>query len=259
MVAAWLAAEPSAFWELLALRLRRLWQGLLIASVGGFVLVAIPGWVVTKLGADPSPIFTDARYAWIVLAWIAVGVSLAWGGRDAAALDSSRRRVRRRPLAGALGFIPLFAFVLIVGRLFITDEQVGLSLPYRIGDFFFDAFTTDLASDECLAFRAVDDGRSYWPWYPGDSAAARLLAHGDRGLPGLESYIENRLPASDEPSGRPRGISVGILALLATYGDHWLLQRFERYPEYQTARMRRCIQSGHRVQWSYRGTWKCGS
>jgi hypothetical protein len=187
MVAAWFAAEPHPFWQMIALRLRCLWQGLLLAGAGGFALIAIPGRVVAKLGADPNVIFVAARYIWVVLAWTAVALSIAWGTRAAAGREDASVAPGRF-MGGAPGCLVLVAFVLLGARLFISDKQVPWSVPYMMGDFFFDAFTADLASDECLAFRTVDDGSAYSRYDPRGRAASALRRRGDAAIPGIVSY-----------------------------------------------------------------------
>ena len=260
MVAAWLAGEPSDYWQTVAFRLRCLWQGLLLASLGGFVLIAIPGWVVTKLGANPNSIFLAARYIWIVLAWFAVGMSPIWGARGVAAAEASGASNKaQRALGGAPGFIVLIAFVLSGARFFISDAQVPWSLPYMLCDFFFDSLTTDIARDECLAFRTVDDRQDFSPFYPGDGAAAALVRHGDSALPGIADYLQDRLNATSAGSDDPKDVSVWLLARLAAKGDHPVLQQFEKYSGFETRRMRQCILSGRRVVWTPRKTWTCGA
>jgi len=82
VVAAWLMDSRSDVWALL---LRRLWMSLCLATIGGFVLIALPGWVVVKIGGNGNPIFVAARYLWVALAWAAVGAGTAWAVRGAAA------------------------------------------------------------------------------------------------------------------------------------------------------------------------------
>jgi hypothetical protein len=257
MVAAWLAAEPSAYWQSIAVRLKRLWQGLLMASAGGFALIAIPGWVVSKLGANPNSIFVAARYIWVVLAWAAVALSIAWGARGAAAIEASDDGSGRpRALAGAPGCLALFAFVIVGARLFISDPRSPLAIPYSIADFFFDATTMDLASDECLAFRSVDDVAVFEPWSPGWTAAATLVRHGESAVPGIASYLDDGISRPDSLGG-PRGVSVWLLAFLAQYGDHPMLQKFERYDGFEASRMRQCLHSRRHVVLSPSRAWQC--
>jgi hypothetical protein len=130
VILAWRTTRPSR-----ARKYRRLWQGLLLASVGGFAVFAIPGWVVSKLGADPDPIFAVARYAWVVLAWAALGLSLTWSAGEATTIEEEARR-RRGLLANSGVFFALFVCVVWCVRWFIADETVPWSLPYRIGEFF---------------------------------------------------------------------------------------------------------------------------
>jgi hypothetical protein len=182
----------AKYGERASLRLRRLWQGLLLASVGGFALLAIPAWVVAKLGADPSPIVDQSRYVWLVLALSAVAASLAWGAAEARAFQATETETGRARSVVSVRSLVAFSTFGLLGFLLTTSSEPWI-LPYNIGAFFFDAYTTDLASNECLAFRAVDDAHSFGRWYPGNSASYHLIRRGPSAVRGIADYISDRL------------------------------------------------------------------
>jgi hypothetical protein len=99
-------------------------------------------------------------------------------------------------------------------------------------------------SDECLAFRTVDDVHVLSPIDPGSSATQALVRHGAKAVPGMVDYIIDCFPG---PDAVPRGCSIRLIAILASRGDNPLLQKFDKFPYYQTQQMRQCILSGRRV------------
>lgn len=260
VILALILVEPAArarWGPGVARRVRRLWLVLLLVGAGTFALVALPGWVVYKLGANPNPIFMAARYIWVAAAWVAIGLALAWGARGIRAVAKLDELWTPKRFFANLGRSLAFVTFIFLGlTLFNSNSREPWSIPYEIGAFFFDAFTTDLSSDECLAFRAVDDEVSFGSWYPGVDAGLALRRHGKSGIPGIANYLSDRL-SKTSGTGYPYGVSQGLLAMIAEGGDHPLLQQCEKYPEFETGKMRACIRAGRHVVWTNHRTWQC--
>jgi hypothetical protein len=179
-----------------------------------------------------------------------VWVGLAWGKRDVAALPLAARVTAPATYASVYGFGALVVIVVIVARFFISDKQVPWSDPYFIGEWLFDMATTDLASDECLAFRSQDDQQAFGGWDPGERAMHQLRSNGLSAIPGIAAYLTE---CSEDPKRYARGPSCAsdrLLFLVAKGGDHPVLQLYEKHPYYYTRDMRACIHRGGHVVWS---------
>jgi hypothetical protein len=237
--------------------MRRLWQSLVLANLVGIVCIALPAWVVHSLGARHNDIVVAARYIWVALAWISVALGLIWGKRSSAALRASGTYHQRGFFfPDVLGCCAFFILPLFAERYFVTDKDIWWNIPYEVAGFFFDAYTMDLASDECLAFRAVDDVRSYGPLYPGMTAEALLVEGGSAAVPGIAAFVGDRL-ANPRGAGHGR-VTIQLLALLAAQGDHPLLKAFD-WPNSDVRELRACIHSGHRVVVTPGYHWSCKS
>jgi len=235
-----------------ALRVRRIWQSLLIASVGGFVPTAVAGWVVFKLGGHPNAIFVAARYLWVGLSLSALVSGYYWGRRGVAGLDAGKAQEKTGSVIDLPGMYAAGAFLLWLPHVFVAQLTMPWSLPYELADWCFDVLTNDIASDECLAFRSVDDEGVYWPHNPGRDAASQLLRYGPSAVPAITEFLGEELARVHK-----RGGALGLLATVASYGDHPILQKYEPILGFETRKMRACIRDGHFVVWKSRGTWSC--
>jgi len=238
-----------------ALRVRRLWQSLLIANVGGFVPTALAGWVVYKLGGHPNAIFVAARYLWVGLSLSALVAGFYWGRRGVAALDAGKAQKKARSVLDLPGIYAAGAFLLWLPHVFVAQLTMPWSLPYELADWCFDVLTNDIASDECLAFRSVDDQQIFWPHDPGTDAALHLKSYGPSAIPAISAFLSEQIqngPHAHIPTG-----VVGLCALVASYGDSPILRAYEPVPAYGIGKMRTCVREGKRVHWLSTGSWAC--
>jgi len=231
-----------------ALVSRRVLHGLLLSLVGGLLSVSIAGSAVHALGANPNPIYVAARYIWPILGWSAVAAGTAWGLLDRLRLEAQETTMLQvRPFATRQVALAAVPFLFVGARLLIPDASTPWSIPYKICDYLFDAATTDLASDECLAMRAVDDGNASWPLDPRWAAGNRLNRRGQSAVPGVVAFLQDQLPKPGALHiGLPDGTG-GLLAFVARYGDSPILSAYDEYPYFHSADMRACVRAGHRV------------
>lgn len=242
-----------------ALRLRRLWQALLIAEVASIVAFSLAGLGLQALGGRGNAVYLAARYLFPVLGWLAIAWGIVWGNRSAAALVDGPPNTKYGLLADlATGALAASGLAVLVLRLLVPGVQRPWSLPFEIAEWYFDNVTTSLASDECLAFRVADDNAAFGVSNPGAAAFRRLIRSDHRAVPGVADYLNDRLLAEERCRGDlPCGVSIGLLAFLAETGDHPVLAAYERYPLLQTPQIRECLHSGHQVKIEARQGWTC--
>jgi len=243
----------------LAIRIRRVWQSLIVAGAGGFACVSVAGYAVSQLGANPNAIFVSARYLWCVLGWGAIAAGFALGSRTRVATVSERGgtlRARRDWGQNWLYAAALAAFLFRGARLFIPDEAKPWSLPYTVADWIFDDNTTGLASDECLALRTVDDTRRWGTGSPSLSAIWLLKKRGVSAAPGIVAFLNENLTRPQSWHGYPWE-TAWLLAEVAKAGDNPILEAYERYPYLESGKMRQCIHAGRHVVWKSGPGWSC--
>jgi len=112
----------------------------------------------------------------------------------------------------------------------------------------------DIASDECLPFRAIDDTKEFGAWYPSLTAMSRLKRNGHDAIPGVAEFLMDcpRLGL------REACASDWLLAFVAEGGDHEVLAEYEKHPYSDAAHMRACIHGRRHVAWRTGASkWAC--
>lgn len=243
-------------WVLLSITARRLWQSLGVIGVCAFAATALMGGVISLLGADPDPVFRYARSVWPFIA-IAGVVHGGW----------CVRRDVRRGLPSAAAFREQYLWLRSFWRVLnagafcfgLSLEIISaLPLPWRIPaditEFFFDILTPAIASDECLAFRYVDDAGL--GSYAGDQASEALVKHGPAAAPGVADFLADQLASHKEASLNP-GIQPLLVEIIAQAGDSPVLRACEQYQPRRVRELRSCISSGRHVLRSPSRGWEC--
>jgi len=246
------ATGPAGFWfgSLVAERLRRVSISLLLALALGVFPPAVIGFAIVAIGGHPNAVYVAARYAWVVLGWGGVVGGLVWARRanDPMLLSSQARGQRSSPLSMPSVFAFLVLLMLSPGW-FISNRP--WSLPYEAASWFFDAYTLDFASDECLAFR-FSEGHEIWWRDPSLDAGLTLRSYGAEAVPGTQDFLMDQLH-----HGEPKGGAMGLLVRIAQYGDSEALEAYETKPYFQTKLMRSCLSAGHKVESGGPAGWRC--
>jgi hypothetical protein len=185
-------------WHRLASIVRRV--GLILMAVNGAIVASglFVGLVVRLLGGSPNTVYEGARAIWLGSGWITVGGALAWSIKQPPPprpSDNPFPTLKRLKLALLAVVVMLMAPA--IGFLRYTDSPT-VQTTRAILEFFPDAFTTVLQTDECLYEHKLEylapGGSAYGP--PGGLAATKA---GDE----LGSRLRSRNISTDiEPANR---------------------------------------------------------
>jgi len=221
--------------------------------VVGVASVSIVGGAVALLGARANPIFVGARYLWVVLTALGLALGHLFGSRHVVS-ETTARPVQWHARLKLAARIAGIALVLYVPYLFVDSKPRLWKLPYLGVELLFDLATPLLASDECLAFRTVDDVQiTFGSPPPGAVAFQTLDRHGIDAVPGISAFLRDQLSR-----GWPNSPStIGLLATVAGFGDFPILHSYEPEHFYQSGRMLDCIHQGRRVRRTSGVNYRC--
>lgn len=237
----------------LALRCRYFARALALCYAVGVLTVTVAGGAVVLIGGHGNSIFVAARYVWPVLSCLGIYLGHAFATRALTrqGVGGKLRRTSAVPLSTWAAGI---ALAIYIPHLFVTREPHLWALPYQGAELAFDLATTNLASDECLAFRTVDDVQTaFGRPPPGDAAFLALDRHGIDAVPGISAFLKDQM--SDGWPGSPS--IVGLLATVARHGDFPILQVYQSALVYEANLMRDCIHQGRKVRRTSRGSYRC--
>ena len=219
----------------------------------GVASVSIVGGVVALLGARANPIFVGARYLWVVLTVLGLALGHLFGSRHVVS-ETTARPVQWHARLKLVARIAGVALALYVPYLFVDNKPHLWALPYLGVELLFDLATPQLASDECLAFRTVDDVQiTFGSPPPGAVAFQTLDHHGIDAVPGISAYLRDLL--SRGWPGSPS--TIGLLATVAGHGEFPILHAYAPRTPYQADLMLECIHQGHWVRRTSRASYRC--
>ncbi len=237
----------------LALRVLCFALSLTFFYVVGVAAVTIVGGTVALLGARANPVFVAARYLWLVLTVLGLVLGHVYGSR-AVVSETTARSIQRFAVFPLVTLSAGIALVLYVPYLFVDSKPRLWALPYQGVELLFDLATPQLASDECLAFRTVDDVQiTFGKPPPGAVAFQTLDRHGIDAVPGISAFLRDQLSRGwpDSPS------TIGLLATVAGFGDFPILHTYAAAPEYRADLMLDCIHQGRRLRRASRASYHC--
>jgi len=237
----------------LALRTLYFALALTLCYAIGVAAVTIVGGVVALLGAHANPVFIAARYLWVVLTVLALALGQMFGSRHVVS-ETTARPVQWHARLKVVATVAGIALVLYVPYLFVDSKPRLWKLPYLGVELLFDLATPQLASDECLAFRAVDDVQiTFGSLPPGAVAFQTLDRHGVDAVPGISAFLRDELS-----HGWPNNAgTIGLLATVAGHGDFPILHTYAARTEYQADLMLDCIHQGRWVRRTSEASYRC--